>query len=511
VRSNVLSKTTPDYFLEEEYAFCRQDLSAFIEKSFKITNPGTDYHHNWHIDCIAEYLKACETREIRRLIINIPPRNLKSICVSVAWPAWLLGQNPALKIMAASYSGLLSVKHSVDCRLLIESDWYRGCFPKTVIADDQNQKSKYITTARGMRLATSVGGTATGEGGNFLIVDDPHSAQEAQSKVLREGAINWFDTSYITRLNDKKRDVVVVIMQRLHEMDLTGHLLKQGGWEHLCIPSMAEKTTTYSIGSFKKVFLKDELLHPERENSDVLQELRKQMGSYNFAGQYMQRPAPAGGGIFKRDWIKLYPHNKPLPKFECIIQSYDTGLTEKTSSDPTAFIAWGIFSVGENKFAAMMIDAWDEALEYPELRKRGKSEYHTRYGEGDGRRADFALIESKGSGISLIQDMQRSGIPVRAYNPGRADKLQRAHLVTYLFEAGLVYVPESDKFKGKPYGWAERVIEQLISFPNAEHDDYVDATTQALRFLRDASWLKLDNDPREDREDPPSRINPYTR
>lgn len=505
------SKTVYSPTFEEEAAFCRRDLSAFIEKTFKIVSPGDKYSHNWHLEAISEFLMACTRREIKRGIINIPPRSLKSISCSVAWPAWLLGHNPAEKIMCASYSGALAIKHSVDCRFMIEHPWYQKTFPNTRIAGDSNTKSKYITTARGHRIATSVGGTATGEGGDILIVDDPHSASDAQSKAIRTSQIDWFRQSFSTRLNDKENGVILVIMQRLHEKDLTGELLPDGGWEHLCLPAENRSNRIISIGNFEKNWKDGELLHPDRESKATLDKTKRELGSYAYAGQYLMQPAPEGGGLFRSDTIKLFNTNLDLPKFECIIQSYDTAMTDTTSADQTAFTVWGIFDKGKGNFGVMLLDCWAERLTYPDLRKKAAKEYQTRYGAGEGRKADFLLIEEKGSGISLIQDMNRVGIPVRKYNPGRADKFSRATLITYLFENGLVYFPESERHKGKFCSWTDDLVSQLELFPNGEHDDYVDSTTQALRFLRDANWLSVPEDPEEDYQEPEEYINPYTR
>lgn len=503
-------KSNVKFSIDEEYAFCRQDLAAFIEKTFKIVTPGVPYYHNWHIDCIAEYLTACYRREIKRLIINIPPRQLKSVSCNVAFPAYLLGKDPKLKIMSTSYSKELSIKHSVDCRFMMESDWYRNCFPKTRIASDNNQKTKYLTTERGHRIATSVGATTTGEGGNFLIVDDLHSAQDALSKVVREGQLTWFDQSFSTRLNDKANDVIIVIMQRLHENDLTGHLLQnEGDWEHLNLPVMFKDKTTISIGNFRKVVLPGSLLHEDRENEETLRKTRRQMGEYAFSGQYMQDPAPEGGGIFKRAAFQYYPAKREFPEFEYIIQSWDTAFTEETENDPSAFVALGVFSLGEGKgFGVMLMDAWQVFMEYPDLRKKAVREYKTFYGPDEGKRTDIVVIENKGSGISLIHDLQRAGVPVRKYNPGKADKVQRAHGVSYLVENGLVYLPEHEKFPGRTYPWAEEVVDQMCSFPKAEHDDYVDAMVQALQLLRDQSWLTVD-DIEDEIVDESERVNPY--
>jgi len=499
------------YSIEEELAFCRSDFSAFIEKTFKIVSPSVTFYDNWHLHCIAEYLLALQRRDIKRLIINIPPRSLKSISCSVAWPAWILGHDPSAKIMCASYSNLLSTKHSIDCRYLIESAYYKRLFPNTILADDNNQKTKYLTTMRGHRIATSVGGTSTGEGGNYLILDDPNSASDAQSKQIRTQQNMWIDQSWSTRLNDKQNDVMLVIQQRLHQDDATGHLLEVGGWEHLCLPARFESRKTISIGNFYRTVQEGEILHAEREDDIVLKNTQRQMGSYAFAGQYLQRPAPEEGGMFSRKWLKLYPSNKEFPTFECIIQSYDTAMTESTVSDYTAFTAWGVFSLGEGKgFGVLLLDCWKERLIYPDLRKKAVSEYGTRYGLGEGRRADFILIENKGSGMSLIQDMQRAGLPIRKYDPQRADKVQRLSIVSYLFEAGLVYLPESERSPNKWPEWCNPLVEEMTMFPNAEHDDYVDTTTQALRFFRDSNWLRVVEDPdEEDDETFNTYSNPY--
>ncbi len=222
-------------------AILRQDLASFTAKAFQTVDPGTRYRDNWHIGLVAEHLAACARGEITRLVINMPPRHLKSLCVSVAWPAWLLGQDPGKRIMAASYSRALAVKHALDCRLILGAPWYRRIFPGVALAADQNEKHKVQTTARGHRIATSVGGTATGEGADVLIVDDPHNPRQAMSEKIREKALDWFDQTFSTRLDDKRRGVIVVVMQRLHERDLTGHLLARGGWEHLCLPAVAEQ------------------------------------------------------------------------------------------------------------------------------------------------------------------------------------------------------------------------------------------------------------------------------
>ena len=229
----------------------RHSFPAFVRRVFGEVDPGAVYQHGWHIDAMCEGLEACGRGEINRLIINVPPRSLKSITVSVAWAAWLLGKDPTAQIMASSYHEDLAFRHSLDCRFVIEAPWYQGLFPGTQIATDQNEKRKFQTTRRGYRVATSVGQARIGEGGDFLIMDDPHNPRQAQSDVERQAALFWYDRTFSTRLNDKKHGVMVLVMQRLHDRDMTGHLIEKGGWTHLCLPAEAPKRTVVEIGGFQ--------------------------------------------------------------------------------------------------------------------------------------------------------------------------------------------------------------------------------------------------------------------
>lgn len=514
---------SPDALAIEQMA-CRQHLSYFIERAFKIINPGTKYVHNWHVDCLAEYLMACQRREIKRLIINIPPRALKSISANVAWPAFLLGHDPATRIMSASYSLDLSLKHSVDCRTIMNDPWYHSCFPNTILAHDQNEKGKFQTTARGQRFATSVGGTTTGEGGNFLIVDDPHSATQADSDTIRESQVDWYDRAYASRLDDKEKDVIVIIMQRLHQKDLTGHLLAEGGWEHLSLPVIFQSPRTISIGNFHKDIKAGEYLHKARFSEEFLEKERRK--PYVFAGQYMQNPVPEGGGIIKNSWFKYWPYDKALPKFTYILQSWDTAFTERTSGDPSACCTFGIFfpemddrdeeirSI-EDGYAVMLIDCFEEHLGFPELRRKILEMRKYLYGEHE-KRVDLLLIEKKASGQSIIQELRNANLPVKDFNPGREDKRQRLNSIAHLIESGLLWIPESKRRPGEPVSWALNYIHELCSFPAAEHDEYVDCTTQAFRILSDMTFIRADgmaDDFEEDDTSDPyavsNQTNPY--
>ncbi|WP_020474550.1 phage terminase large subunit [Zavarzinella formosa] len=445
-------------------ALLRHRLAAFTRKAFSTVDPGAEYKHNWHIDLIAEYLEACSRREIKRLIINIPPRYLKSISVTVAWPAWELGHDPSSRILAASYAQILSLKHSMDCRLTMQSDWYKRIFPATQLTGDQNEKQKFVTTARGHRFATSVGASTIGEGGRFLIVDDPLNAAQAVSDTERTKANTWFDQGFSTRLDDKENGVIVVVMQRLHANDLTGHLLAKGGWEHLCIPAIAETKTFIDFGRIKITREPGDLLHPERESIEAIERQKTAMGSYAFAGQYQQRPAPAEGGIFKAHWFKRY--SEPAHgEYDQIVQSWDTAIKAAQLNDPSCCTTWGVRKDGFDLLQVLV-----KRLEYPDLKALVVK-------QADAFGADAILIEDKASGQQLLQDLKRSTtLPLIGILPDR-DKITRASGVSAMVEAGKVSLPMQA-------AWLTDFESEMLTFPNSPHDDQVDSLTQYLNWVR---------------------------
>ena len=284
----------------------RTHFSAFLEKAFSTVAPGQRFLPNWHLEAIAAHLEACERGDITRLIINMPPRMLKSVTVSVAWPAWLLAQNPAARIMVASYAQSLSVKHSLDCRLVMQSPWYRALFPNTCISSGQNEKHKYVTTKRGHRIAVSVGGAATGEGGNVLIVDDPLNPLQAMQKTARDAANEWFQHTFVSRLDDKKKGCIIVVMQRLHMDDLSGILQKQRDWHVLNLPAIAPKDTIIRCGNFHYTRRANQPLHPEREDAALLERTKQELGSIHFAAQYQQCPQRLEGSMVPLAWFARY-------------------------------------------------------------------------------------------------------------------------------------------------------------------------------------------------------------
>jgi predicted phage terminase large subunit-like protein len=494
-------------------------LYEFVKQSWDAVEPGIPFVPSWHIEAICEHLEAVSSGEIRRLLINIPPRHSKSTIVSVMWPMWEWIAQPEQKFLAASYSGALSTRDNLKARRLVQSPWYQERWGHMfAMAGDQNAKQRFENDKTGYRIATSVGGTATGEGGSRLILDDPHGAQDAQSDAMRESALQWFDQVWSTRLNNPKTDAMVVVMQRLHEQDISGHILQDiKGWEHICIPAEWDgKYRKTVLGDYDPRQVKGELICPDRFGAEEIRVLKQALGTYGSSGQLQQDPSPVEGGILKTAFFKLWPVGG-LPVFEYILQSYDCAFTEKSTGDPTACTVWGMFTY-KGVRNAMLIDAWDEYLSYPDLRKRAIRSWTTEYGASSKanpwnrpKRPDRVLVEAKASGQSLLQDLRLANVPAVGYNPGNADKISRAHSAAPTLELGLLWIPESTKNPGHAVGGATQFLAQLSKFPVAQHDDYVDTFSQAIIFLKNEGWFEL---PRaKDIEDLPvkrlERVNPY--
>lgn len=486
---------------ERQRRSAERSLYDFVRHAWDVVEPGIEFVPSWHIEVICKHLEAVTYGQVRRLLINIPPRHSKSTIVSVMWPMWEWIHSPREKFLCASYSSTLSIRDNLKCRRLLQSPWFqRHWSDKFLLTGDQNQKQRFENSHTGYRIATSVGGTATGEGGSRLILDDPHGAQDAQSDAMRESAIEWFDVVWSTRLNDPKRDAMVTIMQRLHESDVSGHILQGGGWEHLCIPAEWDgKRRKTSLGPYDPRTERGELICPARFGPKEVETLKRSLGAYGASGQLQQDPVPTGGGILKTDHLQMWPAAARRPPLEFVLQSYDCAFTEKTTGDPSACTVWGVFT-HMGKHNVILLDAWDEHLSYPDLRQRAVEDYSAEYGAdnntGDGtpvkgRRPDRVLIEEKASGQSLIQDLRIARVPVIPYNPGRADKVSRAHQAAPILEQDCIWIPESTKTQGQMISWARSLITQLTKFPVAEHDDLVDTFTQAMIWLRDAGFFEL--------------------
>jgi predicted phage terminase large subunit-like protein len=458
---------------DEYAALLRRNLYAFIARTFYELNPETEFKPNWHIEVIAAELEACWRGESTRLIINVPPRSLKSQAASVAFPAWLLGQRPGAQIICASYGQDLANKHAIDCRAVLSSGFYRSIFP-TRLSPQRQAVHEFMTTQKGVRLATSVGGVLTGRGADFIIIDDPLKPDEALSETQRNAVNAWYDHTLYSRLNDKKTGCIILIMQRLHEDDLVGHVLCQGNkWKVLRFPAIAEENEVYSIQTpfGRRRFQRrvGEALHADRESLEILQNIRETQGEYNFAGQYQQAPAPLGGGIVKAGWFKTYASNELPPKFEMVFQSWDTANKPTELSDYSVCTTWGV-----KEKHIYLLHVLRRRMGYPAL-KRAVAE------QAEAFRPKEIVIEDKASGTQLIQELVHDGVHgVRRYEP-TMDKIMRLHTVSSTIENGFVHLPEKAE-------WLSEYLHELTTFPKGKHDDQADSTSQALDWVRQGYW-----------------------
>tara|TARA_R100001244_G_scaffold21205_1_gene22657 strand:- start:2878 stop:4212 length:1335 start_codon:yes stop_codon:yes gene_type:complete len=443
-------------------------------------------------------LQAVVKGDIKRLIINIPPRHMKSITAAVALPAWAWTNDPAKRFLFASYAGSLSIRDSVKCRRLIDSRWYQEHFGDTFkLTSDQNQKQRFENNKTGMRIATSVDGALTGEGGDIIVIDDPHNVREAESSTVREGVLDWWDQAMQTRLNDPKTGAFIIIMQRVHEVDLTGHILSNSNdWDHLCLPARYEEehpSVSYSRIGFEDPRTKEgELLWPDRIDEKTLSDLEQSLGSYAAAGQLQQRPMPKGGTILREAWWRPW-EKAELPEIEYVIQSWDTAYSTKEKSSYSARTTWGVFQQN-NQWNALVLDCWFDRVSYPDLRREAQDAYNL-------YEPDAVLIEKKASGQSLLQDLRMAGVPVLAYSPDR-DKEARAHAASALLEDGRIWYPADKK-------WAKDLINICSAFPAGENDDIVDTCTQAWLRLRKQWFISHSEDFEDDVIEPEPRMPIY--
>jgi predicted phage terminase large subunit-like protein len=477
---------------------CRRSLRRFVRSAWHVPEPANPFVSGWHLDCIADHLEAVTRGDIRNLLINIPPRHSKSLQVAVFWPCWEWTTNPERRWLFTSYAEKLAIRDSVKCRRLIASPWYQERWGRLAawrevfdLTDDQNQKVRFENDKTGYRIASSVGGANTGEGGDRIVVDDPHNVEEAESETIRAGVLSWWDEVMSTRGNDPRTVARVVVMQRTHESDLSGHILEQGGYHHLCLPARyeapvlvpghrvehaeAEPHTDCPFGSDPRA-TEGDLLWPERFDEESLAALEAVMGAYAAAGQLQQRPVPREGALFKSDHLRPLPPAfeesiRPTLRF---VQFWDLAFSEKASADHTAAVTLGIDRGAVNAYVTHV------------LRKRIAEEslidaivdhvVLTRpliVGVEEGAYKQAATRDLvRQVGIRLAQ--KKWAVPILPVKT-TTDKVFRAQLPANRAALGQVYCD-----RGAP--WWPVFEQELLKFPKGASDDQVDALSGALQL-----------------------------
>ena len=454
--------TTNDNKARAFQALLRYDFRAFVHKTFLTLSPGQIFVPNWHLDAIAYQLERVRQGEATRLIINMPPRSLKSIMASVAFPAFVLGHDPTRRIICVSYSGDLAKKHANDFRAVLETRWYQDLFPGSRIGQ-KDSETEIELTARGFRLATSVGGTLTGRGGDTIIIDDPLKPDDAYSEAKRNAANEWFNNTLLSRLDDKRSGAIVIVMQRVHMDDLAGFVQSlSDGWEILRLPAIAEIDEDIPLSSTRVHRRRaGEALSPEREPIAVLESLKLQLGGDAFSAQYQQAPAPPGGAMIKRAWIRRYSELPLRDKWLLVLQSWDTASKGGPENDFSVCTTWLV--TRDRRW--FLLDVWRKRVDYPELKAAAQT-LAARH------KAQRVLVEDAGAGTSLVQEL-RSVVPgIIAVKPDR-DKVSRMAVASAKFEAGQVFLADRSP-------WLADFEAELLSFPGSRHDDQCDSVSQAL-------------------------------
>jgi predicted phage terminase large subunit-like protein len=470
--------------IAEEAATFPESFILFVPAAWPVLEPTTPYVPNWHVDAICAHLEAAAAGEISRLLINIPPRHMKTTLVSVMWPAWLWTHKPHLRFLTASYGANLAERDAVRARDLIRSPWYQQRWPLG-IKNDVNRTNRYENTATGCRVATGVGGEATGEGGDVIIIDDPHKLEEAMSGPARARVIDWHDGTMSTRLNDPNTGVEVVVMQRHHERDLSGHLLDRSGWTHLCLPSRYESRHPFVWPDDPRT-QDGELLWPEHVPETALAGIEHTMGSFRAAGQLQQRPAAAEGDLLNRRWWRFFepawlePENLAmLPAFTTVVSSWDTAFEDKTSSDYVVGQLWGLH--GPDR---CLLRSYRRHANLHQT-KDAMADMYTWGVERWPGAAHSILIEKSANGAEISSQLRHELPGVTAVIVS-TDKITRAIAAAPPLESGNVFVPgraTPDTAAGyQAPDWVTDLIDEAAAFPKGRYDDQVDAYSQAMNW-----------------------------
>lgn len=442
----------------------REHLLFFLMRVFAELNPGEPpLELAWYLEALCHALDTAARKPGGRLAVAIPPRHTKSLAASVALSAWLLGHDPTLKIMVATYADKLAREHAQNCRQVMQSDWYKALFPHTRIADEGSRMLELVTTRGGGRRAVTVGGSVTGLGADLIIVDDCLKAEEARSEARREEVRFWFDGTLMTRLNHPSQGSVISIAQRLHEDDIYAHLVDKG-YDTLCLPAITEQVEVIPLGGgrFHRREI-DSLLDRPKYGRAVLDKLKRDMGSQVFSAQYQQNPVAPGGNLVEMAWFPTFEKILERDDYQSVVQSWDTASSEHYLSDFTVGLTFGY-----REKAWHLIDVVRERVDFPDLRRavlRAKRRWQP----------DEILIEDANSGKSLWQEFRSSGDARPIMCKPEGGKEERLIGITGQLEAGMLRLPEEAP-------WLDAFRKELRAFPYGKHDDQVDALSQFFNY-----------------------------
>jgi predicted phage terminase large subunit-like protein len=448
---------------------CHEEFMSFVGEMWSA------FIHGKHHEIMADAFERVAKGELKRLIINMPPRHTKSEFASYLLPAWFLGKYPDKKIIQTAHTAELAVGFGRKVRNLVNSPDYKAIFPNVSLQSDSKAAGRWNTSQGGDYFAIGVGGAVTGKGADLLIIDDPHSEQEGASADINvfNRTYEWYTSGPRQRL--QPNGAIVVVMTRWHNKDLTGQVvdasIKRGGadqWEVIELPAIMPSGNP---------------LWAEFWKMEELQALKAELPNSKWMAQYQQDPTSEEGALVKRDWWQIWEGRNP-PQCEFVIQSWDTAFMKNQRADFSACTTWGVFYLEDDDGMLapnlILLDAYQERLEFPELKKMAMEKYKA-------YTPDAFIVEAKAAGMPLIFELRAMGIPVQEYTPSRGnDKISRVNAVSDLFASGVVWAPETR--------WAEETIEQFAGFPNMEHDDLVDSTTQALLRFRQGGFVSLYSD-----------------
>lgn len=476
----------PDWALDQlDRLDCEESLLAFVKRHWSALEPNTPFVDGWALEAVCEHLEAVTSGDINRLLINVPPGFMKSLLTNVFWPAWEWGpqRKGHLRYVTFSYAASLTERDNGRFRdLLLNQDYQRLWGDRFGLKEIG--KIRVSNDKTGWKIASSVGGVSTGERGDRVLLDDPHSVKESESDVVRAETVRWFREGMSNRLNDMQKSAIIVIMQRVHEADVSGAILESGqDYEHLMIPMEYDGRRYHTSIDWTDPRDDDgDLAWEERFSRKTVEDLKTVLGPYGYSGQYQQAPAPRGGGIFRREWWQLWgnpddptdPQFRKFPSCEYIVASLDTAYTTKQENDYSALTVWGLWRDKYDLPKIILMSAWKDRLPIHELVER-VTVTCKRF------KVDRLLIESKAAGISVAQEIRRlhsgEGYGVQLFDPKGGDKEARAYSVQHIFSDEMVYAPDRD--------WSDMVITEMASFPRAPHDDFTDSAVQALKHLRD--------------------------